>query len=524
MKRNIWQAGDTIIEVLISIMILSLVLAVTFVSTSRSLQQGTDANNRQQATSFAQQQIEIIKNAVALNSSNVTNYEQQPGAFCVAPDGTTQPITVNSNPCQFASQQYNISDSFQSGLFTVNATWTNQQGTNDNLVFYYRVPDTSIYLQPPTVKLTADQTNMPIGGGTTTIRWAVTGSATSCTPSNGDATWRGSSPNPSGGSQLVTVTATTTYTLTCSNVGGASNPPGSVTINVTPPPASAYLCANANPCSASNYASSSSAIITQGQSVTLYWGSLNATSCPSTSPAGWTANTSTSGSATVTPTTIGNNPYTISCSNSGGTAISNTVQVTVNEPPCPSPYTGTEPNCVPPPCPSGYTGTYPNCVQLPPTINYFYVNSAASYSSTTMGIAWSVSGATSCSISNVGGVGAGGSTTVAGGRTYTLTCYNGSVYSQASMVPSQVNIYYDWNYGGNLVVHTNGTEIRGEYNVSSYRLLGQVAVRGGGGQCQSTNSGTSWYGYNQADPDNTGWASWLDDNDAAWNVGTTSCP
>ena len=33
------------------------------------------------------------------------------------------------------------------------------------------------------------------------------------------------------------------------------------------------------------------------------------------------------------------------------------------QPPCPTGYTGTSPNCQPPQCPTGDTGTYPNCVQ-----------------------------------------------------------------------------------------------------------------------------------------------------------------
>lgn len=85
----------------------------------------------------------------------------------------------------------------------------------------------------PTVTLTASNgtnSSSPISSGTTvTLTWTVK-NATSCTASNG---WNGS-VSATGGTQNVSPTTTTTYTLVCTNSSGSSNPQ-SVTVNVSNP-------------------------------------------------------------------------------------------------------------------------------------------------------------------------------------------------------------------------------------------------------------------------------------------------
>lgn len=121
------NSGDTIIEVLISMTILALVLAGTFVVTNHSLSQGTAANNRQTATSYGQQQIELIK-------VNPASYEAAGRNFC-AQTGSTVPQTDLSK-CVFGGQ-FTINDSYKSGLFTVAANWPGPAGS-DQLTFYYK--------------------------------------------------------------------------------------------------------------------------------------------------------------------------------------------------------------------------------------------------------------------------------------------------------------------------------------------------------------------------------------------------
>jgi uncharacterized protein (TIGR03118 family) len=60
--------------------------------------------------------------------------------------------------------------------------------------------------------------------------------------------------------------------------------------------------------------------ITLGQSATLTWSTMNASTCAASS--GWTGNESTSGSQTVTPTGSGNVTYTLSCTAPAGSSYS----------------------------------------------------------------------------------------------------------------------------------------------------------------------------------------------------------
>ena len=60
--------------------------------------------------------------------------------------------------------------------------------------------------------------------------------------------------------------------------------------------------------------------ITLGQSATLTWSTMNASTCAASS--GWTGNESTSGTQTVTPTGSGNVTYTLSCTAPSGSSYS----------------------------------------------------------------------------------------------------------------------------------------------------------------------------------------------------------
>src|SRR3984957_10985717 len=60
--------------------------------------------------------------------------------------------------------------------------------------------------------------------------------------------------------------------------------------------------------------------ITLGQSATLTWSAMNASSCAASS--GWTGNESTSGTQTVTPTGTGSVTYTLTCTAPSGSSYS----------------------------------------------------------------------------------------------------------------------------------------------------------------------------------------------------------
>jgi hypothetical protein len=146
-------------------------------------------------------------------------------------------------------------------------------------------------------------------GQSATLKWDST-DATSCSVSGG---WNGS--RATSGSELVSPTATTSYTLSCNGDGGSAS--ASVTVTVNQPAA---------PVPVVNL-SVSSPTIDLGQSATLNWDSTDATSC--TASGGWIGNRATSGSEVISPTVT--TSYTISCDGDGGSA-SASVTVTVNQP------------------------------------------------------------------------------------------------------------------------------------------------------------------------------------------------
>ncbi|MGA3150697.1 MAG: prepilin-type N-terminal cleavage/methylation domain-containing protein [Candidatus Saccharimonadales bacterium] len=131
-KTGVGQRGDTIIEVLISMSILALVLTGAYVSTSRSLQDGTDSSDRQQALALAEQQIEFIK-------SNPSAYQpptnSKTNSFCIGNDSSIQ----TGASCTFNSQ-YTMTDTYSGGLFTIVATWPSAVGSGgqSQLTLYYR--------------------------------------------------------------------------------------------------------------------------------------------------------------------------------------------------------------------------------------------------------------------------------------------------------------------------------------------------------------------------------------------------
>jgi len=131
------QTGDTIIEVLISMSILVLVLTATYVSSSRSLQNGTDSSNRQQALALAGQQVEFIK-------TSPSTY-QTTGNFCAYVDSTTNTLksaAPTSAQCQQANGQYTMTDTYNAnGLYTIVASWPLPgSSTASQLTLYYRAP------------------------------------------------------------------------------------------------------------------------------------------------------------------------------------------------------------------------------------------------------------------------------------------------------------------------------------------------------------------------------------------------
>lgn len=151
-KRGIFtnSSGDTIIEVLISIVILSLVLTGAYVTSNASFKNIIDSQQRIQALDVAQNQVEDLRAYAAtprfasfvsssscfqLSSNPATNnvpvaYDNSPSGVCVSQGLYLSEITfVTTAPVVAGNHEYQIT-----------VTWPSINGAgNSQVVLYYRV-------------------------------------------------------------------------------------------------------------------------------------------------------------------------------------------------------------------------------------------------------------------------------------------------------------------------------------------------------------------------------------------------
>jgi hypothetical protein len=211
-------------------------------------------------------------------------------------------------------------------------------------------------------------------GGSTTLTWSSV-DATSCTASGG---WSGTFA-ANGSRSTGPLADDTTFTLTCSGSGGASQPV-SVTIIVNEPP-TASLTANPTTVGA-------------GGASTLTWSSAHATACAATG--GWSGQLAASGSKS-TGALAASSTFSLTCSGPGGTSAAASATVTVSS--------------LPPPAPVAALTASPMSV---------------AFGGTSM-LTWSSSNATACTASGgwTGSLGASGTQAtgaVTAPTTYTLVC------------------------------------------------------------------------------------------------------
>lgn len=146
LNRPTRERGDTIIEVLIVIAVISLVLAGAYVTTNRSLLATRAAQERGNALKLAESQIEEIK---GLAATNPTALFGTTAPFCITGTPPT-PVTVSGTNCTFSlpgnptgsGPQFAISITRTSNYFVLSETWTDVSGrVTDSLRLRYRVYD-----------------------------------------------------------------------------------------------------------------------------------------------------------------------------------------------------------------------------------------------------------------------------------------------------------------------------------------------------------------------------------------------
>ena len=290
---------------------------------------------------------------------------------------------------------------------------------------------------PPTVSISASPNPVPDTSTTSTLSWSTT-DATICNASGG---WSGSKAVPSGTEVVGPIAVATTYTLTCTGLGGGpvSN---SVTITIPVPSFSPSL-------PSINSFAATPASVTAGGSAILNWSSSNTTSCSSTDFAvGPIPNSS--GSVVLNNLTA-TKTYSLTCTD-GSNLVTSTTTITVipvptvdlnsdktsagagetakltwittNTTSCTasgssgiigwsglkSPPSGGSQDIILPSAPGGYTymltcdGVSDSVminVGLPPEIVNFNSDKASVKPSETATLSWKITGALSCSASTI---------------------------------------------------------------------------------------------------------------------------
>ncbi len=175
-----------------------------------------------------------------------------------------------------------------------------------------QVTEPPVQAAPVCEAFTATPTQVPFGGGTTTLAWVVRdANSVSITPGVGTVSAEGT--------RDIFVADNTTFVLTATNGDKTTSCQTAVTV-AAPPTPEPFTCADAVQFSASP------ATITRGQSSTLTWSTTNVDSL---TISGGVSATSLSGTATVSPT---NDTTYIVTANRGNQSIQCPVTVTVQTP------------------------------------------------------------------------------------------------------------------------------------------------------------------------------------------------
>lgn len=142
-KAHAAERGDTIVEVLIAIAVISTILGGAFIMTNRSLQGTRDAQERVNATKLVEGQIEQIKNLAATDSTQLFGAT---GVYCIGGGAvrvsTHATCTVDVNGAVAPAgvePRYQLTIARSGNTFTVRAVWTNVRGsTQNNVEMKYR--------------------------------------------------------------------------------------------------------------------------------------------------------------------------------------------------------------------------------------------------------------------------------------------------------------------------------------------------------------------------------------------------
>jgi prepilin-type N-terminal cleavage/methylation domain-containing protein len=133
------QRGDTIIEVLIAVAIISLVLATSYAIVNRNIGTNQDTQEHNQGQQIVQRQIELLRAGTQSGVLAFTDggcfssgkFINNPTSCTLKADGITGGCT--DQPC------YRVKINLDSGVYTVTAEWDNIRGDTSRLTMEYGI-------------------------------------------------------------------------------------------------------------------------------------------------------------------------------------------------------------------------------------------------------------------------------------------------------------------------------------------------------------------------------------------------
>jgi prepilin-type N-terminal cleavage/methylation domain-containing protein len=137
--KKLTQRGDTLVEVLIAIAVISSVLAGAYVVTNKSLTSSRDAQERGNALKLSEGQLERVKTVVTTNPDAIFGLTA-PNPFCI--NSANTPVAISNSACQVnalgvatsGQPQYRLSIQRSGNVFTLTTIWDNVRGTGTSKV------------------------------------------------------------------------------------------------------------------------------------------------------------------------------------------------------------------------------------------------------------------------------------------------------------------------------------------------------------------------------------------------------
>lgn len=134
LKRSVGQRGDTIVEVLIAIVVVSIVLVAAYQTTTRNINGIQSTQEHSEALQLAQTQLEYLHNS----STPPTTGQCYPNNSSTPVGGINCLVDASGTPTS-VQPQFKLAFSNVGSTYQITVTWASiQAGETNNVTLYYQ--------------------------------------------------------------------------------------------------------------------------------------------------------------------------------------------------------------------------------------------------------------------------------------------------------------------------------------------------------------------------------------------------